>query len=309
MGEKAPEACDYARMNWDDIRYVLALTRKGTLSGAAESLGVTRTTVGRRLRAAEAQLGVEMFERTADGFAPTPAGRDLVEVASRIEDEVLSFEGRAFGRDAELRGELRVSTLELLFDGHADVFATFAERYPGVDLTVRATNDEVSLTRREADVVVRLSNDPAEHLVGRRVGTVQFAVNASHSHVEHIGHGTALSEFPWLHWDKRMNPQWLDKWLAKHAAGARVSMRVDSMSVLRRSVAAGIGVHFLPCFDGDADPGLQRVSELQPDGARELWLLTAPTMRSNHRVRAFMAHAADAFQQRRAALEGRPQGA
>ncbi|MEO0601492.1 MAG: LysR family transcriptional regulator, partial [Myxococcota bacterium] len=206
-------------MDWDDLRYVLALTRAPTLAGAAQQLGVTHTTVGRRLRAIEAMLGVSLFDRTPEGLVPTGAGRDLADVAEQVESDVLAVEGRVRGRDTRLTGPLRVSTMDLFFCALQPAFAAFSEACPGVELTVDTTLDRVSLARREADVVIRLTNQPPEYLVGRRVGRVQFAVYAADSLVARIGDGAPLEAFPWLGWSDEPAATWLDAWLGRNAPG------------------------------------------------------------------------------------------
>ncbi|MEM9693990.1 MAG: LysR family transcriptional regulator, partial [Myxococcota bacterium] len=141
-------------MEWDDLRYVLALTRNPTLAGAAADLGVAHTTVGRRIRSAEKALHVRLFDRTPRGLTATPAGRDLAEVAELMEREVLAAQGRLAGRDNSLTGTLRVSTMDLFFCAMHDAFRTFAEAYPEVELRVDTTLDHASLLHREADVVL-----------------------------------------------------------------------------------------------------------------------------------------------------------
>lgn len=293
-------------MDWDDFRYVLEVERAGSLSDAAVALGVVRTTVGRRIKALEESLGVRLFDRTPEGFVPTAAGQEIARAAERLEVEVLDTRGKLLGRDAELRGRLRVSMLGFIYDNFFDVFASFMERYPGVDVTICATTREVSLMRREADVVLRLNSAPAERLAGVRLGVMQFAPYASRALVEEVGHDARLGEFPWLHWDERSDGRWLDEWLAEHAPGARVVMRTDDYPVIRASVARGLGVHFLPCFDGDADPDLICVGPRPPEFTRALWLLTLPDLRTNSRVRAFMDHTKEAFRELRPELGASP---
>jgi DNA-binding transcriptional LysR family regulator len=291
-------------MDWDDLRYVLAIHREKTLSGAAATLGVTRTTVGRRLKEAEARLGVRLFDRNEDGLTATATGDELAVSAMRIEEEIHVTEGRVLGLDAELRGRLRVSTVDFIFAGFPDVFASFIQRYPGVDVTVGVTNEQVSLIRREADIALRLGNSPSERLVGRRVARLKFEAYAARSLVERVGHDAPLSAFPWLHWDERSDGRWLDAWLRKNAPGAKVSLRADDYAVRRRALLSGIGVHFLPCFDGDAEPTLVRLGASLTDEARDLWVLTLPELRNNSRIRAFMAHAHSSFKRHQRALEG-----
>lgn len=301
--------CRNAHMSWDDLRYLLAVARHGTLLGAAASLGVVHTTVGRRLTTLEERLGVRLFDRTPEGFIPTAAGEDLAAVAERLEGEVLSAEGRVLGRDAQLRGELRVSTADILFHGFERAFTSFMVRYPSIELTVITSNEPVSLTRHEANVVLRLSNAPPEHLTGRKLGHVQFAVYAGDTLLERIGEDAPLSEFPWIGWDARQDFRWFDAWLARNAPGARIVLRLENDAVLRaHAIRAGIGVQILPCFLADPDPHLHRIAPLDETFKLDLWLLTLPELCTNSRIRAFMDHMADALSTHRVALAGGRQG-
>lgn len=279
-------------LDWDDLRYVLAIARDRSSTRAGERLGVSHTTVGRRLRAIEEALGVRLFDQTPSGFVPTAAGRDVAEVAERMEAELLSLEGRVLGGDARLEGKLRVATMDLLFRRYQGVFASFLARHPSVELTITASNDEVSFTRREADVALRLTSTPPDYLVGRKVGRMDFAVYASRDLARQVGEGAPLDDYPWLAWDERRpDMRWLDGWLATHAPRARVAVRVDfSMLALREAIAGGLGVHFLACSEGDAEPGLVRIREPDPAHGREVWLLTLAELRHTSRIRAFLDH-------------------
>lgn len=302
-----PAPCKNARMDWDDLRYVLALSRGGTLAKAASALAVTHTTVGRRLRAIESRLGVRLFDRTPDGFVCTTAGQELAAVGERMESDVLAVENRVRGRDAKLRGSLRVSTMDMLYCGFSELFGSFVQRYPHVELTVTTPLARVSLTRREADVALRLTNEPPEHLVGRKVGQVQFAVYAAESLVAQVGRGAALGAFPWIGWDERMNNRWFDEWMAVRAPGARVVIRFDDSGRARqRALQDGMGAHFMACFEGDALPGVVRISERLEPFAHDLWLLTLRDLRRTSRVRAFMDHMSEAFAACERRLSGEP---
>lgn len=292
-------------MDWDDLRYVLAIARARTLVGAGERLGVSHTTAGRRLRALEDVLGVRLFDRTPDGLEATSSGLDLIEVAREMERQVLALEGRVAGRDARLTGPLRVTTMDIFFMAfHAEIMA-FAARYPEVDLTVTSSNAELSLTRREADVALRMSSTPPDALIGRRVGHVRFAPYASAALVERVGADAPLSAYPWLRWDERMGLDHVESLLERLAPGARVVLRTDFDSVLlREAVVAGVGVHVLSCVEGDAHPQLRRIGPILDGVGRDLWLLTLPDLKGSRRVRAFMDHMADAIHARRHELEG-----
>lgn len=280
-------------MDWDDLRYVLALSRQKTLSGVAHSFGESHSTVGRRLRAFERKLGARLFDQTPDGFVPTLAGQDIAEAAERIEAEVLGLQARIAGQDTKLHGKLRVATLDILFSLYREAFAAFTERFPGIELTVLVSDNPMSLTRREADVALRLTNKPPEYLVGRRIRDLEFALYGSKELVVRCGPQATLNDYPWLHLDERTDTKWLDDWLAAHAPKARIAMRMDATApALREAIAAGVGVFFQSIPEGDSDPRLQRVGPVLHDHVQGCWLLTLPELRSTRRVVAFMDHMA-----------------
>ncbi len=284
-------------MDWDDMKYVLAIERAKTLSAAGEALGVSHTTAGRRLRAVEESLGVRLFDRTPGGLVVTAAGAEVVEVAQETERSVHALEGRLLGQDTRLTGALRVTTMDVFFLRYHEAFTSFTRRYPDVDLTVTSSNEEASLTRREADVALRMTDAPPEYLVGRRVGRVQFALYGQAELVARCGGPDApWNAFPWISWDERMNLRFLDDYIEARAPGFEVVLRVDfDSSLLHEAIARGVGVHFLSCVVGDADPRLTRIGEPIDEFNRDLWLLTMPDLRANSRVRAFMDHMAAAI--------------
>ena len=278
-------------MNWDDYRHLLALARTGSLTGAADALGVVRTTVGRRLAAAEEALGVRLFERTPDGYVPTAAGADMVRIAEAVEAEVLAGEARVLGRDASLTGQLRVSTLDFLVEGHLDLFSSFTRRFPGIELTVCSGVSLASLRRREADVVLRMSERPASHLFGRRLCELDFAPCASRALVERVGHDAPLSAYPWLSDDPRSPTASSDEWLDALVPGATVVMRFDSYGTIRAAVRAGLGAHLLWRGELSRHPDLVELSSGISLPSPSLWVLTLEELKTNSRVRAFMDHA------------------
>ena len=280
-------------MDWDDLRYVLALSRQKTLSGVAQDFGESHSTVGRRLRAFERKLGARLFDQTPDGFVATLAGQDIAEAAERIEAEVLALQTRIAGQDTKLHGKLRVATLDILFSLYREAFTAFTERFPGIELTVLVSDSPMSLTRREADVALRLTNKPPDYLVGRRIRDLEFALYGSKELVARCGPQATLNDYPWLHLDERTDTKWLDDWLAAHAPRARIAMRMDATApALREAIAAGAGVFFQSTVEGDSDPRLQRVGPVLHDHVQGCWLLTLPELRSTRRVVAFMDHMA-----------------
>lgn len=280
-------------MDWDNLRLVLTLARHGSLSAAAGALGVTHTTVARRLKALEDDIGVRLFDRTPEGYVPTPAGLDMQEVAARLEADVLRVESRVRGRDGALRGPLRITGIDFAFTAFTDVFDTFVARHPHIEVTMLVTDDRVSLKRREADIALRLSDAPGGHLVGTKLGRVVFAPYASRNLAGRVGADVPLAQYPWIGWDARASTAEMDAWLAQYAPGAEIRMRLTaSPDGVMAAVRAGLGVHFLPRFIADADPDFIRVGPADVRFGRDLWLLTLDELRTSARVRAFLDHAA-----------------
>ena len=158
------------KINWDDMRTVLALVRAGTLAGAADELGLAYTTVARRVQRAEEMLGRPLFERRPEGYVPAPEARDMACAAARMEAEEHSFLRQMSGREDSLDGPLTLTAPQLLIqEVLAPLLAAFVQRHPEVQLTVRASNDILDLTRREADLAIRISRSPGDSLVGQRL--------------------------------------------------------------------------------------------------------------------------------------------
>jgi DNA-binding transcriptional LysR family regulator len=284
-------------LRWDDLNVLLALARHSTLTAASKELGINHTTVARRLSAAEASTGARLFDRTPDGYIPTVAGEEVLAVAARVEEEILSLDRVVLGRDARLSGTLRVSTVDLLSTLFAEELGGFTRRYPGITLDLSVDNATVSLTRREADIAIRMTSDPPEHLVGRRIATMEYAVYGARSLVEELGIETPLDQFPWLAWDPRLGARGTERWMEQHVRDARIACRFDSAVSMLAAMRAGTGIQFMFCALGDLDDSLVQLREVEPDFGMDLWLLTHPDLRRTARVRAFMDYMAEALQQ------------
>lgn len=288
--------CKNDRMNWDDLRYVLALSRRKTLTGVAQEFGESHSTVGRRMRAIERKLGTRLFDQMSAGFCVTEAGQEVADAAERVETEVLGLQARIVGQDAKLQGKLRVATQDALFSIYGQAFATFVQRYPGIELTVVVSDNTSSLTRREADIALRLTSAPPDELVGRRICDIEFAPYASKALVAQLGPSATLNDYPWLHLDEGNGKKWLDEWLSVNAPHAHVAMRISATTPsLREAIANSTGVFFQCTMEGDKDPRLQRIGPVLHDQIQGCWLLTLPELRRTRRVAAFMDHFATWF--------------
>ncbi|MBO6935312.1 MAG: LysR family transcriptional regulator [Deltaproteobacteria bacterium] len=277
-------------MSWDDLRFVLALARAGTMTAAAQALGVTHTTVSRRVRAIEEDIGTRVFDQTPDGFVPTPAGRRLVEAAAAIEARVTEVDRAVRGRDERLSGPLRVATVDSFVSWFPEVFFGFAEANPEVALSVATGTRFADLSRRQADVALRLTNSPAEHLFGRKVGQLEYGIYAHRSLAER---NQSLQELPWIQWSPDARARLTERWMAANVPNAPIALQVDCTRAFELAISRGLGVQFMPHVFARRTPELVLLEPAPEEFTTDLWLLAHPDLREVARVRAFMSHAAE----------------
>lgn len=288
-------------MNWDDLRFFLAIARAESLSAAGRTLGVSQPTVSRRLAAMEDRLGVRLFDRTAQGYAPTAAGGEILETAMHLEDEFAGIERRLFGRDLRLTGSLRVTCTEVLANCYlARHLSRFLAEHPEIELNVICTFQQLSLGRREADVAIRMTNRPPDTLIGRRLATVAIGVYGA---TDTEADTSRSRDWNWIGWQDEAYNRMM---IANSFPEAQIRHRVDDLLAMRSMVRAGIGVAVLPCYVADPDPLLRRmVSEPLTQGAPDLWVLSHPDVRRAARVRLFTEFIAEAILADRDMFEGR----
>jgi DNA-binding transcriptional LysR family regulator len=276
-------------MEWDDLRTVLALRRAGSLSGAARALGVSHSTVLRRLQALEAKLGVKLFEKRREGLLPRPAGEEMAALGEAMEEQVLGLERRLMGRDLRPSGSVRITTAEDLLQGLvAPLLPRLRETYPEIDLEIVASNARLNLTKRDADIAVRPTAEPPETLIGRRIGPVRFALYAATAYLDGTGPGRGIepADHVWCGYDESLSHIGPARWLEAHLEGRPAKFRGSSVLAVTALVRAGAGIGPIPCYVGDQDPDLERLGPPIPVGDSELWVLTHRDLKAVARVRA-----------------------
>lgn len=289
-------------LQWDDFRLVKAISERRSLAGAAEVLGVNASTVFRRLGALEERLGARLFERGRAGYGLTPAGDEMSAIADRMANDIVAFERRVLGQDLAPTGELRVTTNDsLLIHGLTDVFASFRRAYPEITLDVVVGNAVLNLSKRDADIALRVTSSPPETLVGRRLASIYWAVYglAPLKEVETI---EQLDHLPWIGPGDMLSA--LQRWLRDLVGEHKMVYRLNTVLGMAEAIAGGIGVGPLPCYIAHRFPSLVRLYDppgQQPPG---LWILTHPDLRSSARIRAFMDHVGQELSKRRACFEG-----
>lgn len=283
------------QLAWDDLRTVLAVARARSLSGAARALGVEHSTVFRRIEEIERRLGLALFERTRAGYLPNAHGESVAESATLMEAAAFAAERRVLGANTRLEGTIRVATSELLAS-HAllPVLQGFARAHPRIEVEIAVSNRAVDLNRREADLALRGTNTPPEHLIGRVVAEAHYAVFG----VARFARGKGrpeLASLPWLGYDDGLADLAPARWMRETLPQVRPTLRSDSLMTLLRACAHGLGIAVLPTFAAAQQRELLRLSEVIEQPRTALWLLSHPDVRDNARVRAFSEFVATAL--------------
>ncbi len=287
--------CKSGHVNWDDLRYFLALARAGTLSGAAKQLTVKHTTVSRRIHALEDAASSRLFDQHPRGFTLTSAGQDVLQYAETMEEQMQELSRTVLGRDTRLSGALRNTTFDTMLERHMDVIAEFSARYPHVELEFTCSYGLHSLTKRDADIALRMTTKPPEHLVGRRLSRWDFAPYAGRALFENTGQSRDLSDYRWIVPAKHLGARGTEAFIRKHAPNRPGELVLDHTGAMHAAVLQGMGVAVLPCRTCDDHPDMVQVMEPLPSMATDLWLLTHPDLRNTARVRAFTEHVARAL--------------
>ncbi|HTZ80999.1 MAG TPA: LysR family transcriptional regulator [Stellaceae bacterium] len=277
-------------LNWNDLRYLLAVARGGSLGAAAKRLKVDQTTVARRLGAVEAALGTRLFERGARGrLHPTPAARTAIARAERVEREIEALRGIA-GGDQALRGTVRITAVPVLVN-HVLIPAATAltATHPDLRLELLAEPRNLSLARREADIALRLARPDAgagDAVLARRIGSLAYGIYAPAGAAPE---GDAA--LPWITYEEGMaglpQSRWMSAMIAD-AGGAAAPVSVSDAESVLQAIRSGLGKSLLPAVIGDSAAGLRAVADpAQPFVlTREIWLLTRPEQRRLARIAA-----------------------
>lgn len=273
-------------MQWDDLRIFLAVAREGSISGAAKRLAVQHSTVSRRLRSLEEALATPLLERKTSGYELTEAGEELRLSASKIEVQILEFEGALGGQESGISGELKVTAINNMASSILmPMFTRFSANYPDVELHVQVSNKFVRLAERDADIAIRLTNSPTETLIGTRLVTVASAVYGARDYCANVWAGSVKKR--WLGIECcGFHMAWTKDACPTHDHNFFVDDTLLTVAALRE----GAGIAYLPCFMGDSDPSLVRFCPPERQHDLGLWLLYHRDLRRNKRVRLFREH-------------------
>jgi DNA-binding transcriptional LysR family regulator len=277
-------------MEWDDLRYFLAVARDGSLRKAARVLKTSPATTARRIAALERRLGARLFARNQTGYALTESGEAVRVRAEDVEQAVLSVEREALGRDLQPTGKVRMTTtndIATLVVGPN--LGDFHRRYPEILLEIIASTEIINLNRREADLALRTVRPTQPDAVVRHVGWWNLGLYAARSYAK--AHrlkpgsidpgGLAIITF-----NEEVAHQRGGPWFAKHAADAHVALAANTRTIHHAACRAGLGLAILPCLLADRDPDLIRLLPPERVVSVELWLVVHRDLVRTARIRA-----------------------
>jgi DNA-binding transcriptional LysR family regulator len=285
VGDCAVHGCNM--IDWDDVRYFLAVARSGSVRAAAERLSVNHSTVLRHVAHLEERLGTKIFEKLPTGYRLTSAGEEVLELAAEMEATSNKLESQIFGRDQGIRGILRVTmaptlATRLLMPDLAD----FSRQHTEIEVDVLSSGELVNLTNREADVAIRVVYDRKTlplNLHGLKAPDVYGGVYIARDLLAAWNDDPA-TPVRWIVISGHGKPDWASE------GGITINpvpFRVTDAEAQLAAVRLGLGMTTLPCFVGDSDPLLVRIQNTTLHRYGALWLLTQGETRKTKRVRLF----------------------
>jgi len=284
-GELPPAT--FPLMDWEDVRYFLALSRSSTIREAGTKLRVSHSTVVRRLEALESKLEVRLFNRTPDGYSITTAGARMVEGAARMEAEMASMQRELTKGDDRLEGEVNVTCVEpYLCEMVFEALSPFCRTHPEIELSVESSFSAANLSKREADVALRMfppGKEPPEHLMGKPLVRVFYTSYVATRFAADLDPKQDPKQARWLGYGV---PQMDQFWKERCPYPDPVPWGKFLGTTLQQYAAhTGLGIAHLPCCVGDRDNSLQRLQGAEAHQWFDLWILSHVDLRDTARLR------------------------
>ena len=284
-------------MNWDDLRYFLALARAGTVSGAGRELAVKHTTVARRIKSLEQGLGSRLFDHLSDGYVMTPAGENLYQHALVMEEQAQAVDRQVFGLDAQLQGSLKLTaSYDVLGRLVVPQLGLFKRAYPGIELELLGSSGLTDLSARQADIALRLTPKPPDYLIGKKVLPLRHGVYASAKYLKN--HPKPDQVILWN--DEVDHPEWV----RHHFPNAEVSIRADDVTTMLACASNHRGLARLPCYIGESATNLYRLDLPLTPSTWSVWVLSHVDLRATARVRVCREFLVGIIEQQRSLIEG-----
>ena len=292
-------------MDWDDMKVFLALGRKGSARAAAQELGVSNSTVTRRLDEMERSLGTRLFDRTPDGYKMTAAAEELLPTAEHVEELVLAAERRITGGDRELEGAIRLTMPPVGLGFLMGRISEFAAQYPGIELDLLPSLEALDLSRREADIAIRVlpaGAKPPDYLIGRYLSPLTASAYV-HRDLLNPDNPADVSHLTWI---GKYPGEQREEWLARtNFPEQPVRHAIQDINLVAEAVRHRMGMAFMPCFSTYFEPEIVRVPGATTVHHSDMWVLTHRDLRLSARMRVLREIIAEEFGKIRHQLDTR----
>lgn len=290
-------------MNWNDLKYFLAVRRHGTLSAAANTLAVNQTTVSRRLKRLEQQTHQKLLHRSGASFSLTPDGIRFAGYAEKVEDAVQHLES-SLGPTLSVQGPLKITAVESLINQiFLPALPAFHEKHPHIELNLFGSSTNLEIGRLEADIGVRLARPTSGRMITVKLGTLGFAVYGTAVMADKV-RKTGPQNVPWALMDTAFETLPEMQWVHTSYPDIPILFRSHSATTLAQFIGQGQAIAILPCFLGDQQEDLQRVTGSPPVLYREAWLVCHQDLFEAPRVKAGITWLKSIFNEQRKQLNG-----
>ena len=287
---------------WDDLRVVLALLRGGSLKAAAASLDIHVSTVGRRLDALEEAIGLQLFDRTPDGTRPTVHVEKLLPHAEMMEQASMAIANVIDGFESTPKGRVRITAPPGLADLQlAEALAALSSRYPELELELDSRIGYSDLTRREADIALRVRRPTHGDLITTKLGSYRYGIGAAPEVVHQHRRLARLNDVRWVTYDDSLRHIPEAQWVDSHLQPPDIALRSNSITAQLQAVRHGVGVILVPhpflLLEGIEELPLRRSlkSKLGPFPQAQLWLIGHRALRSVPRIAVVWDFLIDTF--------------
>ncbi len=284
--------------NWDEIRTAYQVARLGTVSGAAEVLGVHHATVIRHIDALEKRLGAKLFQRHARGYTPTEAGRDLLVVAQTTEEQFAHLSSRIKGQGETVSGELVVTSIAGIADLLTPVMVSFQAKWPDVRVRFLTDMRVFRLDYGEAHVAIRAGTGEEEpDNVVQPLARIKSGLFAAQSYVDRFGKPASEADFDGHRFvcsDNEATRAPFYRWLRATVKPDQIAYSATEPAALEEAVRQGAGIGFISAFRAAAEPGLVEILPPRPEWEAPLRIVTHVDLHRTRKVQAFLGHLKDA---------------
>ena len=293
-------------MNWEQLHTFHTLLAQGSITKTAKVLSVHPTTVTRRIAELEKFVGVRLLKRKNNSYMPTGDGDKALEIAHKMAEQVRIFQQFQEQLSDEICGTVRITTIEsFVINCLLPHMPALRKKYPQLNLEFISSDLNLSFTRRETDLAIRFSKPSLMNTVSKKLGDVGFALYANRNSQQDWS-GYSSDEIDWVSYDDEYLFLPEAKWLAKTMKKTKPIIKSTNAGVLKKAIQVGLGVGILPCYRGDSESALVRISGPEAVVSREAWLLMHDDYRSNPTTGCVIQWIADIFNAEQKLISGQP---